>query len=457
MILLALQPGAVLEPSGVDSVQARHPTRGQITMRGLDQSVRTTLLALASGPVVLTDRLDHEVDRLARWGLIGFSCVVGDREVMRATLTSDLARYGFEVDVAGGWFRLSRFVVSRRADDGLVVESPVAFTRVAIRHPGVLAALAALSTPASAADVGRALPDLPADGGPELVRFLAGVGVVGLVEEGQLAEDTDPELCQRELPDLLLHWASRIGLSDRVVGSLYPFRERIPPSPITKPLPAGPLIALPQPDPETLARKDPPLADVMERRRSVRRFGQRPITIDELGEFLFRVARVRQQFPQGPSDDPPYGTSDRTYPSAGAAYDLELYLTALRCNGIRAGIYHYEPVEHALTLVTDDPKWTVALLDDANKAVGSTPQLLLTLTSRFSRLTWKYRGLSYAATLKNVGVLSAHMYLVATAMGLAPCAVGTGDSALFAKATGIDWRVESSVGEFALGTLPEQD
>ncbi|MEU5367228.1 hypothetical protein ABZ354_27800 [Streptomyces sp. NPDC005925] len=46
------------------------------------------------------------------------------------------------------------------------------------------------------------------------------------------------------------------------------------------------------------------------------------------------------------------------------------------------------------------------------------------------------------------------MYSVATAMGLAPCALGSGDIDLFARATGCDPVEESSVGEFSLGTLP---
>ncbi len=42
------------------------------------------------------------------------------------------------------------------------------------------------------------------------------------------------------------------------------------------------------------------------------------------------------------------------------------------------------------------------------------------------------------------------MYLVATAMGLSPCAIGTGDSDLFAEATGLRYEEEGTVGEFAL-------
>jgi hypothetical protein len=43
------------------------------------------------------------------------------------------------------------------------------------------------------------------------------------------------------------------------------------------------------------------------------------------------------------------------------------------------------------------------------------------------------------------------MYLTATAMGLAPCAIGGGDADLFARAAGTDYCTETSVGEFLLG------
>jgi hypothetical protein len=45
---------------------------------------------------------------------------------------------------------------------------------------------------------------------------------------------------------------------------------------------------------------------------------------------------------------------------------------------------------------------------------------------------------------------------VATAMGLAPCALGGGDSALFAEAVGANSLEESSVGEFILGSATSQ-
>jgi hypothetical protein len=61
---------------------------------------------------------------------------------------------------------------------------------------------------------------------------------------------------------------------------------------------------------------------------------------------------------------------------------------------------------------------------------------------------WKYQGMAYALILKDLGALLQTMYLVATAMNLAPCALGSGDTDLFAEATGLNPLEEASVGEF---------
>jgi hypothetical protein len=66
--------------------------------------------------------------------------------------------------------------------------------------------------------------------------------------------------------------------------------------------------------------------------------------------------------------------------------------------------------------------------------------------------------MSYATTLKHVGVLYQTFYLVCTAMGLAPCGLGVGDIELSARCLGLDWERESSVGEFMIsGSAADED
>ena len=66
-------------------------------------------------------------------------------------------------------------------------------------------------------------------------------------------------------------------------------------------------------------------------------------------------------------------------------------------------------------------------------------------------MLWKYEGIGYANLLKDAGGLMQTMYLVAAAMGLAPCALGGGDAERFAAAAGTVFWEESSVAEFMLG------
>jgi len=53
--------------------------------------------------------------------------------------------------------------------------------------------------------------------------------------------------------------------------------------------------------------------------------------------------------------------------------------------------------------------------------------------ARFPWLAWKYESIAYALTLKHVGMDFQTMYLAATAMGLAPCAVARGDADRFGR------------------------
>jgi SagB-type dehydrogenase family enzyme len=215
-------------------------------------------------------------------------------------------------------------------------------------------------------------------------------------------------------------------------------------------------IALFKPDLGCLTDDDPPFTLVLEQRVSRREQGTQPITARQVGEFLYRVARVREVIAPHPAVATPHEVTSRPYPSGGGAYDLELYLTVGRCADLLPGIYHYDPLGHRLHELTDHDANVEALLRAARIAAAMPvdPQILITLTSRFRRLSWKYSGLAYALALKNVGVLFQTMYLVATAMGLAPCALGGGDAELFASATGVDRFAEPSVGEFILGSMP---
>lgn len=92
-------------------------------------------------------------------------------------------------------------------------------------------------------------------------------------------------------------------------------------------MPAKPRpIALPRPRP----RGELSLEEALARRRSVREFLSRPLTREEISQLVWAA--------QGITD----GEGDRTAPSAGALFPLELYLTTAE------GTFHYRPSGHRL-------------------------------------------------------------------------------------------------------------
>jgi SagB-type dehydrogenase family enzyme len=258
--------------------------------------------------------------------------------------------------------------------------------------------------------------------------------------------------------DLLFHARSAEGRQANPIGGNYPHLDAIAPPPAIRPSWPGARIdlkaALAAPS-ETVV----PAARLFRDRVSVRDHDdQNPITIAELSLFLDGTARVLSRWDspldlEDGSEGPVLDYTRRPYPCAGSAYELEIYVTIAHCDGLASGLYHYDAAAHALTPIPTRPEQLEAMLDSAQFATGANgrPQILLTVTSRFARLAWKYSAIAYALTLKDAGALLQTLYLMATEMGLGGCAVGTTNIDQFEKATGLPFHVEGPVAQFTLG------
>ncbi|MFD8478838.1 SagB family peptide dehydrogenase [Kitasatospora sp. NPDC059673] len=352
---------------------------------------------------------------------------------------------------------LSRFAYLRRLPDGngesCVLESPMAPFRLTLHQASAGAFVAALSTSRTAEEAAL-LAGMSADEGEALAGLLAGGG---FLDAGQGAEAP-----LWDFHDLLFHARSRAGRHDYPAGGVYAHQD-VPQLPAVSTPGAreeGEGIDLPVPDWDTVVARDPALSEVLEGRRSVRTYAETPVTLDQLAELLYRVARVRRIIPGDPADPHGYDGVERPYPAGGATGELEVYLSVVKCVGLEPGVYRYDAAAHRLRpRPFQHPREEAAfgeLVTAAWRAAACSvdPQVLLTVTSRFGRLSWKYSQIAYALTLKHVGVLYQTLYLVATAMGLGPCGLGSGDTDAAARALGLDWTAESSVGEFLIGSRP---
>lgn len=463
LLVLSLQPDvrATEDPDG--DIRLEWPG-GRITVArpgaGLAASIRLLTDGGATEDVLseVAAREDgvREIARLyyhlARWEQLGLTrhALAVDGETL-ATLEPVSPAFTFQARETRPDTRyvLSRFAYCRRDGGRLVLESPRAGARVVFHGPAGPAALAGLAAPSTPDDLretetSRALRDLLLTAG-----LLETVG-----ESGRTAEDDDAALRQWEFHDLLFHSRSRAGRTDGPFGGVYSYRNEIPPLPAVKASMSADTIALDRPDIAALSRLDRPFTGVLEGRQSIREYGDHPITLAQLGEFLYRTARVRDLIPPGHWL---YEGSSRPYPGGGACYELEIYAAVNRCEGLPPGLYHYNPLGHALGRLRGPDAPVQELLAESAWVTAPHPlQIVFGITARFQRLAWKYRRIAYAIMLKDVGALYQTMYLVAAAMNLAPCAAGGGSTDVLAQAIGTQYHVESAVGEFLLGSRPSK-
>lgn len=258
-----------------------------------------------------------------------------------------------------------------------------------------------------------------------------------------------------EFHERLFHSRSRSFLDQRMIGGTYRFKDKVPSLPAIKAPMSAHKIALPRPDDNSADAKHKPLSlyDVMDARKSIREPGARPLRLDDLGGFLWRSVSTRKHIKHGMSQD----LLERPVPAGGAIHEIEIYLVINRCDGLKPGIYHYQGAEHALYALPAREQVRKAILGVASGATGlgsKLPDSLIVMASRMPRLGWKYQNLCYRLSLLNAGVMMEAFYLVATEMGLSPCATGSGDSALFALATGLGIEHETAIGEFILNGPP---
>ncbi len=155
--------------------------------------------------------------------------------------------------------------------------------------------------------------------------------------------------------------------------------------------------------------------EALARRRSIREYADKPLTIDEVMQLLWAAQGITL---------PQYGF--RTAPSAGGTYPLEVYVVTKpsRVEGLDAGVYRYEPRDHTLVkrIAGDFSRELMAAALD-QEWVGSAP-VNLVITAIFERTTGKYgeRGVRYV--WQETGHAAQNIYLQAVALRLGNVVVG---------------------------------
>lgn len=154
--------------------------------------------------------------------------------------------------------------------------------------------------------------------------------------------------------------------------------------------------------------------EAISKRRSVREYKDEPLRLEELGQLLWAAQGITS--PKG----------FRAAPSAGATYPLEIYVSVKERGviGLPAGIYHYDPFDHSLTLIKEGDHSLEIYRASLNQEWVKEAPICIIIAADFSRTTSRYGARGERYVYMEAGHVGQNIYLQATALDLGTVAVG---------------------------------
>jgi SagB-type dehydrogenase family enzyme len=145
----------------------------------------------------------------------------------------------------------------------------------------------------------------------------------------------------------------------------------------------------------------------------------------------------------------------RVVPSGGALYPLEIFFHTAYVEGLRAGLYHYNPSKNRLCLLQEkNSSQTISeALVQSNFAFDAC--LIIFITAIFERSVFKYGDRGYRFIFLEAGHVAQNVNLVAHALGFASVNIGGFLDRLVDDFLGLDGLTHSTVYIVAIGKAKE--
>ena len=178
------------------------------------------------------------------------------------------------------------------------------------------------------------------------------------------------------------------------------------------------------------------LEKVLCERRSCRYYTGEELLLQEVSQLLWAAQGITSR------------QSERTAPSAGGLFPLQLYLVAGTVDYLEAAVYRYIPEGHEVEKsISGDERFHLAQAALGQFYIQKAAYDIV-ITAMYDKITSRYktRGIRYAHM--EAGHASQNIYLQATALNLGTVAIGAFDSDRISRL------LELRVGEEALYIMP---
>jgi SagB-type dehydrogenase family enzyme len=218
--------------------------------------------------------------------------------------------------------------------------------------------------------------------------------------------------------------------------------DRVHPQEPHKEYPGAALVALPPPQFPTVA-----LEQAVRERFSCRRFSDSPLELVDLATLLYSAYGIRSS-----RQVAGFEVLDRLVPSAGGLYPLEPYVLAAGVESQPAGIYHYNPLLHALERLSATlPGRSVVTALFMDQPQAGQASAVIVLTAVVERSLRKYGDRGYRYLLVEAGHLAQNLNLTAAALGVGACNLGAFADHDLAALLALDTDVEIPLYAVAVG------
>ncbi|MEE8167900.1 MAG: SagB/ThcOx family dehydrogenase [Candidatus Hydrothermarchaeales archaeon] len=161
--------------------------------------------------------------------------------------------------------------------------------------------------------------------------------------------------------------------------------------------------------PEPKYKGDVSVEEAILRRRSIRDFSSKSISIENLSQILWAAQGITGR--EG-------GYKLRAAPSAGALYPVEIYVV------MEEGVYHYDPKEHMLHQTSnEDSREKLCRAALSQEFIAEAP-VDIVITAVFERTRIKYGERDVRYVYAEAGHVSQNIYLQCVALDLGTVTVG---------------------------------
>ncbi len=194
--------------------------------------------------------------------------------------------------------------------------------------------------------------------------------------------------------------------------------------------------------PEPVVEGGQSLWEAVSGRRSRRKFGAAPMSMEELSQLLWATQGVNAEVE---------GFELRTAASAGALYPNETYVVSQNVEGLAAGVHHYMISEHSLGMLTEGDFADELAQACLEQTWMTTAGAVFVWGAVVARSAWKYQNRAYRYLYLDAGHIGGQLQLACQALGLVSCNIGAYLDNEVASLIGLDGRAEVVVYITAVG------